>query len=217
MKTKEELKLYFEKGDTPTQEQFWEWMDSYWHKEEKISSDSIDLLATEQHLMYSLTDSTELLGVAKTIVIPEGVKVISSSSFTFNNFAKNYITKVIFPGTLEKIKESAFNNQYLKGILKIPGSCKTIESFAFYGFSNQITELVLEEGIENIGNGAFGLQSSYELKDIYIPNSVKSVDEYAFSIPSLLTVSAPSGLDLSKAGIPATAVITYRGLSNKSI
>jgi hypothetical protein len=210
MKTKEELKLYFEQGDTPTQEEFWEWMDSYWHKEEKVSLESTDLLATEQHLMYSLEDSTELLGVAKTIVIPEGVKVIGSSSFTFNNFTKNYITKVIFPSTLEKIKESAFNNQYLKGILKIPGSCKTIESFAFYGFSNQITELILEEGIENVGNGAFGLQSSSDLKNLYIPNSVQSVADYAFSIPSLLTVSAPSGLNLSNAGIPVTATITYR-------
>jgi len=34
MKTKTELKTYFETGDKPTQEQFYEWMDSYWHKDE---------------------------------------------------------------------------------------------------------------------------------------------------------------------------------------
>ncbi|MEF9480058.1 hypothetical protein OWR28_22195 [Chryseobacterium sp. 1B4] len=37
MKTKEELKKYFENGDIPVQEDFWALMDSYWHKDEKIS------------------------------------------------------------------------------------------------------------------------------------------------------------------------------------
>ncbi|MCT2563279.1 hypothetical protein [Chryseobacterium herbae] len=41
MKTKQEIKQYFENGDVPTQEQFWEWQDAYWHKEESIAQDSI--------------------------------------------------------------------------------------------------------------------------------------------------------------------------------
>jgi len=36
MTTKSELKKFFENGDVPDQEQFWAWMDSYWHKEEDI-------------------------------------------------------------------------------------------------------------------------------------------------------------------------------------
>ncbi|WP_395761860.1 hypothetical protein [Elizabethkingia anophelis] len=36
MKSKIELKRSFENGKIPTQEDFWEWMDSYWHKEEDI-------------------------------------------------------------------------------------------------------------------------------------------------------------------------------------
>ncbi|OPB94383.1 PKD domain-containing protein [Elizabethkingia ursingii] len=36
MTPKTELKSYFENGDIPNQEQFWAWMDSYWHKEEAI-------------------------------------------------------------------------------------------------------------------------------------------------------------------------------------
>lgn len=211
MKTKEALKLYFEKGDQPTQNQFWEWMDSYWHKEEKIPQDAVDLVA-DQHFIYSPNDSTELLGIAKNIIIPEGVKVISSTCFNFSNIAKNYITKVTFPDTLEKINSLAFGNQYLTGVLRIPGSCKIIDGNAFYGASSRITELILEEGVENINFGAFALQGSYELKNLYIPDSVKSVGQNAFLIPSLKTVSAPAGLDLSSAGIPATAVITYRDL-----
>ncbi|MYY44008.1 hypothetical protein [Elizabethkingia anophelis] len=41
MKSKIELKRSFENGKIPTQEDFWEWMDSYWHKEEDIDLDKI--------------------------------------------------------------------------------------------------------------------------------------------------------------------------------
>ncbi|NIF05622.1 hypothetical protein F3J23_09215 [Chryseobacterium sp. Tr-659] len=41
MKTKQELKQYFENGDIPKQEEFWEWQESYWHKDEKIPQDNI--------------------------------------------------------------------------------------------------------------------------------------------------------------------------------
>lgn len=41
MKTKQELKQYFENGDIPVQEEFWEWQNSYWHKDESINQDNI--------------------------------------------------------------------------------------------------------------------------------------------------------------------------------
>lgn len=43
MKSKEELKKLFENGDRPTQKEFWEWQDSYWHKEEKLPTDNTGL------------------------------------------------------------------------------------------------------------------------------------------------------------------------------
>jgi hypothetical protein len=42
MKTKQELRKYFENGDIPVQEEFWEWQDSYWHKGEKLPLENID-------------------------------------------------------------------------------------------------------------------------------------------------------------------------------
>ncbi len=42
MKTKQELKQYFENGDIPVQEEFWEWQNSYWHKDEKIPSEKLE-------------------------------------------------------------------------------------------------------------------------------------------------------------------------------
>lgn len=61
MKTKQVIKKYFENGDIPNQEQFWEWQDSYWHKEEKISSDKIDIdLSQKADLVNGKVPATQL-------------------------------------------------------------------------------------------------------------------------------------------------------------
>lgn len=209
MKTKEELKQYFENGDIPRQEDFWEWLDSYWHKDEKVKSTSLDLICYDQ-IIYSSTDNTEAIGVGKKIIFPEGIKTIGGAvgvGFAFNPAAKNCISNVVFPSTLERIKPGAFMSQYLTDSLKIPGSCKIIEGSAFYSPNIQITELILENGIETIGDSAFQFINNKNLTDLYIPASVKTVGQNAFNIPSLKTVSALNGLDLSNAGIPETAVI----------
>jgi hypothetical protein len=212
MKTKQELKKYFENGDIPVQEEFWEWLESYWHKDEKLTNNSLDLIAYDEFI-HSPTDSTEIVGMGKKIIFPEGTKIIGSLSSGMNfsyGIGKNTLTTVIFPNSLEKIKSNAFSSQFLKGSLRIPGSCKVIENSAFSSSNCKITELILEEGIETIGSGAFQMYNNPNLTEIYIPDSVKSVGENAFNISSLTHVSALSGLDLSTAGIPATATITYR-------
>jgi len=53
MKTKQELKKYFENGDIPVQEEFWEWQESYWHKDEKIPSDKLE---------YDFSKKADLIG-----------------------------------------------------------------------------------------------------------------------------------------------------------
>jgi len=42
MKSKDELKQLFENGDQPIQEHFWDWQDSYWHKEEKLPLEQVN-------------------------------------------------------------------------------------------------------------------------------------------------------------------------------
>lgn len=207
MKTKEELKLYFENGDKPTQEHFWAWLESYWHKDEKIGNKFLDLV-TYQEFTYSPTDNTEITGTDTTIIFPEGIKIIGGFKFTLTS--QNRITKIQFPKSLERIRAYGFTGQHLTGTLRIPESCKVIEASAFAGVPNNITELILENGVETIEEYAFQLSGSKNLTDLYIPKSVKSVGQNAFNIPSLKTVSALSGLDLSNSGIPETATITYR-------
>ncbi|WBX95489.1 leucine-rich repeat domain-containing protein [Chryseobacterium gambrini] len=212
MITKEELKLYFEKGDQPTQNQFWEWMDSYWHKEEKIPQDAVETFEK----VIPLFDGDKLMGSSIALTIPKNTKQIYNSSYSYEG--GNYqITKVVFNEGLEIIGIGAFHTQNIKSI-KTPSTLKIIENSAFANQGNSINgndsieEIILNEGLEIIGDSAFTIYKSPKIKNLYIPNTVQSVGQNAFYIPSLKTVSAPAGLDLSTAGIPATAVITYRDL-----
>ncbi|WP_288376374.1 leucine-rich repeat domain-containing protein [uncultured Chryseobacterium sp.] len=205
MKTKEELKLYFENGDIPKQEDFWEWQNSYWHKSEKLPNSSLEVSVYEEFI-FSPIDNTEIIGSDSVMAFPEGVKVIGGFSFTLPT---KRISKIIFPKSLERIKNKAFGGQYLKGTLTIPGSCKVVEANAFSSTSANLSKLVLENGIETIEEAAFQLTTSKDLTDLYIPKSVKSVGQNAFNIPSLKTVSVKQGLDISNAGIPSTATILY--------
>ena len=61
MKSKQEIKKYFENGDIPNQDQFWEWQDSYWHKDEKIPSDKVDIdLSQKADLISGKVPATQL-------------------------------------------------------------------------------------------------------------------------------------------------------------
>lgn len=55
MVDKNRLKEWFSNGKKPSQEHFWQWQDSYWHKEEKLSQDSIQDLS--EHLQNKADNS----------------------------------------------------------------------------------------------------------------------------------------------------------------
>lgn len=97
-RTKEELKQFFENGDKPNQEQFWDWQDSYWHKDELIPKEKINGL-TEVYKPYknfvalfnqfgsgtpTLTILENNLGYIYCGRVSEGVYFINSLS-QFNN------------------------------------------------------------------------------------------------------------------------------------
>jgi hypothetical protein len=211
MKTKEELKLYFENGDIPKQEDFWEWQDSYWHKDEKITQNSIESI---EKVIPFFTNGNELLGSAVVITIPSNTKKIIDGAYAFSGM--NYqVLKVNLNEGLEEIGLSAFLGQNIKSI-KTPSTLKIIKDQAFWDQKNSINgpdsleEIILNEGLTTIGAQAFYCPRATVIEALYIPSTVTSVGQNAFAIPSLKTVSAPSGLDLSNSGIPATTTITYR-------
>lgn len=210
MKTKEELKKYFENGDIPVQEDFWAFMDSYWHKNEKISENSIESF---EKVIPFFTENG-LLSSAVVLTIPAGTKKILDSGFTFTGMSYQII-QVIFNEGLEEIGQSAFLGQNIKSV-KTPSTLKIIKDQAFWDQRNNINgpdsleEIILNEGLTTIGTQAFYCPRATAIEDLYIPSTVTSVGQNALVLPSLKTVSAPAGLDLSTAGIPATATITYR-------
>lgn len=61
MKTRQELKQYFENGDIPNQEEFWDWQDSYWHKEEKIPAEKLNYnFSQKADLVEGLVPASQL-------------------------------------------------------------------------------------------------------------------------------------------------------------
>jgi len=75
MKTKTELKTYFETGDKPTQEQFYEWMDSYWHKDEKIPLDQpYKTISTNTILDDSFHNCIVRITSNVTVTVPNNLK-----------------------------------------------------------------------------------------------------------------------------------------------
>jgi len=75
MKTKTELKSFFETGDIPTQEQFYEWMDSYWHKEEKIPQEqTYKTISANTTLDDSFHNSIVRITSNVTITVPNNLK-----------------------------------------------------------------------------------------------------------------------------------------------
>ena len=83
------LKKWFSNFKKPTQEQFWAWIDSFWHKSEKIPMDSIEGLenviqgtASAEQLRNHLTDSQAHKGLFDGKVDKEAGKGLSTNDFT---------------------------------------------------------------------------------------------------------------------------------------
>jgi len=91
MKTKTELKLLFETNDTPTEADFHEWMDAYWHKEDPediIPSDRVDMSSKADKTAENL--SIENIASWKTKLIePSQITIPVSSSINTNAIDSN--------------------------------------------------------------------------------------------------------------------------------
>lgn len=83
------LKQWFSNFKKPTQEQFWAWIDSFWHKSEKIPMDSIEGLenaiqgtASTKQFRNHLTDSQAHKELFDSKVDKVPGKILSSNDFT---------------------------------------------------------------------------------------------------------------------------------------
>lgn len=120
-------------------------------------------------------------------------------------FMSNHnISSVELSENLETISGSAFHDSSLSNIVNLPSTLKTIERYAFYNTAlsaiNQDDNLVnrLNNGLEFIGEYAF---HDTRIQNIVIPNSVKTINSYAFSYCSAMTeVTLGTGIKQIKDG-----------------
>ena len=89
MTTIETLKQWFSNLKKPTQEQFWEWLDSFWHKSEKIPMANVEGLdklvegtASAEQLSNHLNDSNAHKILLDKKVDKEDGKGLSTNDFT---------------------------------------------------------------------------------------------------------------------------------------
>lgn len=122
------------------------------------------------------------LGESDEIVVPEGVKYLSGSSFEYAMSA----TSITLPSTLIEIDPSAGYCCYKITELVIPDSVKSIGEKAFSGCTN-LTELDLGEGVEYIGYGAFtcsynpsSTASNSHLHSVILPDSLVEMEGPSF-------------------------------------
>lgn len=140
--------------------------------------------------------TTDLTGLSvqsnpalETLVIPEGVEKLGNTTFAGNDKLKN----VTLPSTLTDIGYNAFASTGVK-YLEIPAGVKEIgnSNHSLAGMS-KLKTLVLNDGLEKIGNGAF--QSLLALETINIPKSVTEMGNTILSgLQNLKNVTFEDGL-----------------------
>lgn len=163
-------------------------------------------------LNASLTEIPEALfkrcNALDLFTLPAGITRINEEAFYGCK-----LSNLTLPEGLEVIGESA-----LSGIeattLTLPSTVKELEANAIYDCSN-LTELILNEGLVKIGEGALGYNRA--LTKLTIPSTVTTIGESAFNHCKLLTEMAlPEGITaipaycfdqcsaLQSVGIPST-------------
>lgn len=118
---------------------------------------------------------------------PESLRRIENKAF----YGCTLLGDLVFNEGLEYIGDYAFS-KVLMGVITIPGNVKSIGDYAFsernvaphFGavYLQGGLQIVLGEGVETIGKGAFEISSHGALLDkVSLPKSLKSIGENAFS------------------------------------
>ena len=109
----------------------------------------------------------------REVILPNTLEFIPESLFR-----ESSIEKCAIPDGVTIIKQYAFYNSSLSGKLVLPKSLKHIEFYAFYLCS--ITSLKMNEGLESIGEGTFGLCLNLR-GELKFPSTLLIIDSGSFT------------------------------------
>ncbi len=123
MTAKETLKQWFSNLKKPTQAHFWAWLDSFWHKSEKIPMQNIDGLddalqdtASNTQLQAHLTDNQAHTALFATKVDKEDGKGLSSNDYSdeekqkVQDTANKRVVAFTVTGDVNKIAKITFED-----------------------------------------------------------------------------------------------------------
>lgn len=72
------LKSWFKRGFKPLQQQFYDWMDSYWHKDEQLPISSVSGLES----ILNTLPTSEAINTLLTLFLPERIDVTADYVYT---------------------------------------------------------------------------------------------------------------------------------------
>lgn len=152
-----------------------------------------------------------------TLTLPSTLKTIGASAFSYTDFSG----ELLIPDGVTSIGANAFKEcDGFGGLLSLPDSVKTVGEWAFYlckGFTGLKlsasltkieersfahmyglkTEVVIPEGVTEIGEGAF---SCSHMPSVRFPSALKKIGKQAFyltfGLTNYSTITFPNGLEV---------------------
>lgn len=198
----------------------------YWCKvtQDKLPLIDVDEVVLKVPLELTKDDKFYYKDLKKyeTIVVPEGVHKLCSS--TFNSIKS---TSIYLPNTLEDIGDWAFSCSSIEHI-KVPSSVTSIGESCFILCTNlehidiskchlteikfdtfggsAIHEIVIPEGVTSIGYGAF--ETCSNLYKVKLPSTLQVIDGYAFVGTKLKVIVMPPHIKHVEPGTFASSPLT---------
>ena len=168
-----------------------------------------DGLYTQDEVTYLLRSNGEAIAISQEFTFFGGLtKLIVPETLTVNE--KTY--------TVTEIGDQLFKDEMLLTDVSIPGTIKRIGEQAFFG--TNLKSLTLAEGLEEIGNLAFAMNSN--LAYVYIPASCDTIGYFAFAGANNAELfmgrkSAPTGSGLIGYKVGWNTTVDLTGIDISSI
>jgi hypothetical protein len=98
------IKSWFKRGFKPLQQQFYDWMDSYWHKDEQLPISSVSGLQTILNTLPTTDSISNLL----TLFLPE--RINATADYVYSLKASSRLDSVIIiPSAEVTVRMGTFN------------------------------------------------------------------------------------------------------------